>query len=161
MSDNNSASPDGTTENTESYSPLSRNIEMLDEDGLEDGMIFDIDEVEIPYRDTDHVTDVINGLQIGDDIIIQIGVDSVDVYHKARVVSKTPIGVEPFEWDNVICFDLPPDDKEETRRYVAGEIDSQVGLWFAVSFGYKSLAMNEIAEDDMWGHGWIITVARA
>lgn len=160
MSGNNPTSPDGTTEDIESYSPLSRNSEILDEDDMVDGLIFDIDEIEVPCRDTDYVTDVLNGLQIGDDIIVQLGVDGVDVYHNARVVSKNPIGVEPFEWDNVICFNLPPDDEEETRRYVAGEIDSQVGLWFTVSFGYESLAMNTIKEDDMWGHGWIITVAR-
>lgn len=158
----NTTSPENEDgEENDSYNRLSMDAGFIDEDLLQDGVVLQYEDANIPYRDTDHISDVIGGLHVGDAVIIQIGIDVVDVYHHAEVVSRNPVGLEPFDWENVICFDLPPNDEAETRRYVAGEINSEVGLWYVVSFGYKSVVMNEIATDDMWGHGWIIDVARA
>lgn len=159
---NNTTSPENEDDGEDdSYNQLSMNSGYIDEDLLQDGIILQYEDISIPYRDTDHITDVIAGLHVGDAVIIQLGIDEVDVYHRAEVVSRKSVGVEPFDWENVICFDIPPNDETETRRYVAGEISSEVGLWYIVSFGYESVVMNEIATDDMWGHGWIIDVARA
>jgi len=160
MPDETSSAENADGKQDDNYNPLKVNAEYSDEALRENGIIMEYEDVDLPYRDTDHITDVVNGLHVGEDVIVQLGTDDIDVYHEGKIVSRNLVGVEPFDWDNVICFNVPPNDESETRRYVTGEMSSEVGLWYVISFGYDSVTMNEIATDDVWGHGWIIDIAR-
>jgi hypothetical protein len=146
-------------EHTDAYEPVEITAESVDNSVVEDGVVMSQTSAEVPARDLDRIKSIMLGLQVGTEIMVELGTDDVQAIHEGKVVSQEQVKAEPYDWDTVVAFDIPPEKEGITRRYIAGQFDVQVGRWYVVSYDYEAPMLNAIDTESMIEHGWIIDIA--